>query len=238
TATATPTPVPTDTPTPLPTPYAGPFRTNGGDYLAVKRSGLAIDGSPDDWQGVPLLPLTFVQQGGENWSGEEDLTAVIRLAWDEQALYLLAEVRDDVHVQELRAYDIFNGDSVELWLDMDLAGDFDDSSHNADDYQLGFSPGNFTGSPPEGVVWFPQRRDDWRTQLQVAARPQGAGYVLEAAVPWSILGVVPRSGMVFGFAPTANDNDTPGSAAQQTILMHTPVMAWGRPQTFSNLELQ
>lgn len=238
TDTPTPTPLPSATPTPPPTPYAGPFRNNGGDYVASKRGGFIIDGFPGEWGSTPAMPLTRIQQGPENFSGPQDFAAAARLAWDDNNLYLLYEVTDDIHVQELNSYELFNGDEVELWLDANLALDFNDNNLNGDDYQFGFSAGRTPGAGAEGVVWYPQRRGDWNNQIMVAAQPQGQGYVLEAAIPWSILGLQPLSGMALGYALSASDNDTPGSAAQQTILVHTPGMAFGQPATFSNLRLQ
>lgn len=238
TGTAKPTVEPSPTPTPLLTPYAGPFRENGGDYTSAFREGIVVDGALSEWDSVPLLPLTFVQQGDENLEGPEDFAVDAQIAWDAAYLYLAARVIDDIHVQEMRSYEIFNGDGVELWLDIDLPGDFADDSWNNDDYQFGFSPGNFSDSSPEAVIWYPSRLSGGNAQLLVAAQPLESGYTLEAAIPWSLLNMQPLPGMVLGFTVTANDNDIPATAVQQTILMQTTATAWGRPTTFSNLRLQ
>lgn len=180
-----------------------------------------------------------MQQGAENYTGLADYGVSGRLAWDAVYLYLAWEVADDIHVQELGSYEMFKGDDVELWIDADLPGDFDDNSLSADDYQFGFSAGRSIGFGPEGVVWYPQRRPEWNAQLVVASQPLAEqGYTLEAAIPWAILDTTPLAGMVFGFALNASDNDVPGAAAQQTILMHTPGMVFGQPATFSNMRLQ
>ncbi|NOX61270.1 MAG: hypothetical protein GXP42_04900 [Chloroflexi bacterium] len=248
TATATPTPTvsptptptvePSPSPTPRPTPYAGPLRQNGGDYTIVRREGIVVNADLSDWRDVAPLLVASVQQGADNVTGPEDLAAFIRMAWDDAFLYYVAEVGDDVHVQALRSYQIFNGDSVELWLDTDLAGDFNDVGLNADDYQFGFSAGDFISSPAEAVVWYPRRSPQWNALIQIAAQPVGQGYIIEAAIPWSLLGLQPVAGMVMGFAVGVNDNDVPATAAQQTILVSPPTMFWGRPTTFANLRFE
>ena len=238
TATLLPTSTPTPMPTATPTPYAGPYRTNGGDTIAPYRPGIIVDGNLGEWNGINPIPLLDIQQGPENREDATDFSVDVRLAWDNQFLYLAADVTDDVHVQELGGYDLFNGDSIELWLDVALATDFDDDSLNGDDYQIGFSPGNLANHPPEGVIWYPAREANLNRSLLVSVQRQATGYTLEAATPWSVLDHRPISGMVFGFALNANDNDAPGTAAQQTILMNTSNMVWGRPTTFSNLQLE
>lgn len=60
---------------------------------------------------------------------------------------VVVRVRDDTPVQTQSGWEMFRGDSVELWLDTDLAGDFDTREGNADDWQFGFSPGNFQNLP-------------------------------------------------------------------------------------------
>ncbi|MCO6451280.1 MAG: hypothetical protein J5I90_10885 [Caldilineales bacterium] len=240
----TPTSTPTVTPTPTPaetataTPYVGPFRNNGGDYTAFRHQGIRIDGNLDDWAGIPATQVTIVQSGLENYSGAGDLSVNVRLAWDEANLYYSIDVIDDVHVQEMSGFSLYNGDSSELWIDSDLPTDFDSAIITGDDFQIGFSPGNATGNPAEAAVWYPQRRPEWNQQIVAAAALRGGGYALEAAIPWTMLNVQPRSGLVLGYAINANDNDAPDTAAQQTILMQTPGMVWGQPTSFSNLRLE
>ena len=138
TATPTPTATPPTSPTPtaLPTPYAGPFRNNGGDYTSLRTDTITIDGSLADWAGVPAIPVTALQSGAENLTGQSDLAVNARMAWDDARLYVVYEVADDLHVQPLAGFNLFNGDSTELFIDTDLAGDFPAASQNGDDFEF------------------------------------------------------------------------------------------------------
>jgi len=40
----------------------------------------------------------------------------------------------------------------------------------------------------------------------------GDGYLVEAAIPWSVLGVTPYGGLSMGFALSISDNDAAGQA--------------------------
>ena len=94
------------------------------------------------------------------------------------------------------------------------------------------------GNGPEAFVYQPQQRVDWNQQIMVAVQRVDEGYVIEAAIPWSLLGRQPAPGAAFGLAFGAFDNDLPGSAAQQTAVAHPPGLAFDRPTTYSNLRLQ
>lgn len=237
-ATPTATPLPSPTPTALPTPYSGPFRNNGGDYTGLRTESITVDGSLADWAIVPAIPVSAVQSGAENLTGQSDLAVDARVAWDDARLYVVYEVADDLHVQPLAGFNLFNGDSTELFIDADLAGDFPEASQNGDDFEIGFSAGDFAGIGPEAFVYQPQQRVDWNQQIMVAAQRVGEGYVIEAAIPWSLLGRQPAPGMAFGYALGAFDNDAPGSAAQQTAVVHPPGLAFDQPTTYGNLRLQ
>ncbi len=79
-----------------------------------------LDGRLEDW---PRLPQALIS-GAESWhpaaaefaqdGGPEDVSVEVRLAWDNQSLYLALEVRDDSFVQVASAAEIDRGDSLVL----------------------------------------------------------------------------------------------------------------------------
>ena len=69
--------------------------------------------------------------------------------WDAGNLYLAFDITDDVLVQEKTGGDMWEGDHVEFWLDADLLGDYTEMVNSGDDFQFGFSPGNFRNLKPE-----------------------------------------------------------------------------------------
>ena len=116
---------------------------------------------------------------------------------------------------------LHKGDAIELFWDGNLQGDFGINNYNEDDVQLIFTPGsivgnfdnlyyvNHSGSGNNGngiEVW------SWQTEV---------GYNLEIRIPWAVLGVQPQSGATFGYAIALSDDDTPGSAEQETQLATT-----------------
>jgi hypothetical protein len=131
---------------------------------------------------------------------------------------------------------MYKGDDIEIQLDAQLEADFAEDRLSADDYQIGLSAGNFAGRPPEAYVWLPSERDG--TMIKVAARRTANGYVLEAAIPWWVLGVQPQPERAYGFALSLSDNDTPGTSVQGCMISTSPNRtAYNNPTLLGNLIL-
>jgi serine/threonine-protein kinase len=226
--------------------YAGPKRTDNGPDISIPRALIppVIDGDLSDWQSAqpgpfPVDDVTF-RKLGRDWHGPNDLSGSFYFAWDDTSFYVAATITDNLHVQtaRTRSYDLYKGDDVELWFDTDLAGDFAVSEANADDYQLGLSPGDFAGLVPEAVFWNPDRSDARNALVRVAAqaRPGNGGYTLEAAVPWQAMGAFrPHPGSAIGFAASAGDNDQRDTPEQELMTSTGPRLQYRQPFTFGNL---
>jgi hypothetical protein len=202
----------------------------------------AIDGDISDWVGSDPnpVPAQFVTLNRNAWRGPEDLSADFYLAWDDSNFYIGALITDDVHVQfdRTRGDQLYKGDDLEIWFDVDLDGDFTRNLGNADDYQLGLSPGNFTDLGPEAFFWNPDRKAERNAMVQVKAqpRPTGNGYTLEAAVPWPAFGDFrPQPGQAIGFAASAGDNDQQGVPNQEIMISTPPSLRYRETFTFGNL---
>jgi hypothetical protein len=225
-------------------PYSGQVRKGNGPDIHVPKAlaPLSIDGDLSDWQGAPAFPAPYVTLNRSRWKGDQDLSASFNFAWDASNFYLAATITDDVHVQlpSTRGYQLYKGDDVEVWFDLNLQGDFATHEANSDDVQLGLSPGDFKTLKPEAVFWNP---DTYKTQernrtVQVAAqpRPGSQGYTLEAAVPWTSLGTFrPKPGEAIGFAASAGDNDRPDTPVQELMVSTAPSLQYRAPFTFGNM---
>ncbi|HEY0071264.1 MAG TPA: protein kinase, partial [Chloroflexia bacterium] len=236
---------------PGPITYSGPVRSGNGPDIRVPRAlePPTIDGDISDWAGaeqwaVPAADITYINEKVRDlkWEGPDDLSATFHFAWDDSNFYIGAVVTDDVHVQTgtTRGYNLYNGDDIEMWFDLDLAGDFDAGVGNSDDYQLGLSPGDFATNGPEAVFWDPDKKADRNKSVTVRAqrRPAKNGYVIEAAVPWTAFGDFrPQPGMGIGFAASAGDNDNPDVPRQELMTSTGNRLQYKQPPTFGMLYL-
>ncbi len=72
----------------------------------------------------------------------------------------------------------------------------------------------------------------------MAAVAFDAGYFLEAAIPWDVLGLKPVAGLRLGVAVSVSDNDTPGTNVQECMISAAPKREWANPTTWGTLTLE
>lgn len=213
--------------------------------LAARRGGFVdaaravappvIDGSPEDWD-QPAQPITAVVYGGDAHAGGYDLSAEAMLGWDEANLYLFVQVMDERYVQAAAGNQIYRGDSVEILLDADLAGDFDGTSNDEDDYHLGLSLGDEL-IRPTNYRWQPDDIQGSMPGIVLAGRLTAGGWDMEGTIPWSVFGIQPVEGAVYGMAFSISDNDAAGEMLQESMISTAPNRTLFNPTTWGNLRL-
>ncbi len=229
----------TDTPVP-PTAvvYEREAQQVTAQYLSKKP---VLDGDWGDWkQSTVAYPAYYVVYGLGEWEDDSDLEASFVLGWDESYLYVGVKVKDDVYAQNESGEKIFKGDSVEILLDTDLLGDFNSTSLNGDDFQLGFSPGKgSTSGAKEAYRWYPvSQKGSIISQVDVAAVSTLGIYRVELRIPWSVLQVTPSKGMRLGFLLSVSDNDDVSANVQQSMVSNAPKRVFTNPTTWGELVLK
>src|SRR5262249_36052343 len=137
--------------------YTGPAHSGNGADLRANRANRAptVDGKLDDWSGATSWSAASVVKDSKLTAPKNaaDLSARFLVGYDDSGFYLGTVVTDDVHVENklTRDFELWKGDDVELWFDTNLAGDFTKDPGDADDFQLGLSPGDFQGFTPQAV---------------------------------------------------------------------------------------
>lgn len=218
------------------------------DPSAVQRRGPSVQArflsSPPTIDGVlsdlssPSYTANTAVFGKGFVSGASDLSAVFRIAWDNDNLYVGVSVQDSSFVQLANGPGLWQGDSIEILIDSDVIGDFNVTTINQDDVQLGISPGNLTeGGKPEAYLWTPDQLEGPLTQFEAVAKKTTDGWLLEASIPWRALGITPFKDQHLGFLFSVSDNDNIGMNAQQSMVSFAPVRVIYDPTQWFDLWL-
>jgi len=183
----------------------------------------SVDGAVDDaWSATTAHEFQHVLQGSVD--GDSDLSGDWRANWDDEALYLLVDVTDDAAASDSSA--AYQDDSVEVYVDADNSKG--SSYDGTNDFQFTFprDGGELGGQQPTSVE-----------DLEWAVGETDDGYHLEAAFPWSMLGVTPESGHALGFDVHVNDDDTEGDRDAKISWFAEEDNSWQNPSLFATVRL-
>ncbi len=189
--------------------FAGP---EGGLIVAPQTDArIEIDGRLDEWDlglftNEQKIILTeengFITHGAID--DDEDFSAVIYAMYDEDSLYIAAEITDDATEDSYSGGNNYQNDCIEIWIDG--AGDdgtmTDRGGNDPDNYQYNV---DVNGSP-----WV-YRNDDATTllnQMESASDMQGTSYTLETRIPFSAIPELDLSeNRIMGFTLSFVDSD-------------------------------
>jgi hypothetical protein len=178
-------------------------------------------GTPPLFYAAPYTPALDVNAGPARFAASpialsgaslgSDSTADVRFAYDDDYLYASWVVRDaDIVVnQGGRDGELWNGDSVELFLD--VANDKATALGPNHFHFLVNVNGDLTDERGSAGHW-----DRTFTSGAVTAVVRTAtGYDVSLKVPWSALGIAPCAGLEMGLDVAANDVDALGAMPKQ-----------------------
>lgn len=196
-----------------------------------------IDGDITDWPGE-MFAITDIVYGSEYYANAADLSGQFKVAWSDTYLYLGVVVFDTRFTQTAVGSQLYLGDSLEILLDTNLTGDSGVTELNSDDFQVGISTGNLNDvAIPEAYLWYPSDRMGAISNVEIAGKLIGDGYVVEVALPWAAVGLTPSAEMTLGFLLSVSDNDMLNMNAQQSVVSFSPLRELQNPTTWSELLL-
>ncbi|MBR6372581.1 MAG: hypothetical protein IKS20_05310, partial [Victivallales bacterium] len=174
---------------------------------------IIVDGNLDDWDDVPVR---IALNGKEHLLTpkkseivtEKDISGELAFCWKPIGLYMAAKVKDDKLVQKGGGMDVFNGDHIELYIDMIPNEKGDGPKFGKKQFQIGISPGDFGVHKAEIAVAHPNGLS-LSPKAVCASEKTEDGWNLEAFIPWSDLEAGQLKGNeVIGFTAWIGDTDT------------------------------
>ena len=174
------------------------------------------------------------------WTGIDDLSAKVWVAWSDLGFHFAAEVRDDRFVQERTGVSIWANDSFQIGFDPlndGLPGEFETTTgYGPDDLEFGIA---LTPEGPQTFQWTGAPGGQGRlVDLPLAVVREGDTTRYEWTLPWAQAGgLSPTPGRAFGFNFVLLDADKPGETARYWLGL-TPGICGGKdPSQFRTFVL-
>lgn len=193
--------------------------------------GLKLDGTTTNWPGRPAEPIenSRLAQGNPN----PNLRGDFRLCWDKDTLYFLIQVKDATPMMSNKTgKSIWSADAVELFIGWQKPEQGGTMIYSDRQILMAAKP-----DPELYIVDHPE--DGAKCQILVEKSVSGDGYVLEAAIPFSVLGIDPKPEMELLFDVAIDNSDDSSSRAQQLTWNGNSKnsgdrAAWGRAKLVEN----
>ena len=202
----------------------------------AKPGAIKIDGNLDDWAGAAWIDLKEKQvydAAQAQWGGEDDVSARVAFAYDEQSIWIAARVVDDVLAGNGSGQFIWQNDCLQVAFDP-LFNPHPDGYHARDDTEIGFS---LVDGKPYAHRWGSRiaGAPGPLRGAEVAIMREGDVTCYEARVPFSELelltpGFPGRSGMC------AVVDDCDGDGRKGALAWTSGVADVKGPSTFGVLE--
>ncbi len=201
---------------------------NKNEYFWYYPFSIAIDAQKDPWydgltnpeDGMIYLParsfLRDINASGPE-GGDEDISAIVWMAWDETYLYVYDEVKDD-NIQVSNSTN-WENDCIELKFDPDpsILGTTGTAEMrlSAYDVDMAQEPAGVDNINVDQRLWDVDGNNFVPTEDDYARDETDDGYILEFRIPWEFVNSDPvygrlifvGEGEIFGMAINQADND-------------------------------
>ena len=155
----------------------------------------------------------------------DDLSATARVLWDDDNIYYLVEVTDDVLSDDSDEAQPWTDDSVEIYID---GGNEKATAYDANDAQITMrrtmrnQPGGTAVNYDGHFTWMVTETD--------------TGYILEMAIAATGIPQTLAAGTQIGFEVQINDDDD-GDGGDNTIKLFNPGSSWRNPSLLATATL-
>ncbi|WP_205857143.1 sugar-binding protein, partial [Phytoactinopolyspora endophytica] len=175
---------------------------NAGEFTPSTQQTITVDGTLDELSSAHTVNLaTDGTVKMDDYAGADDLSGTVAVTWDDENLYLSAEITDDTHAQDApETAGIWAGDSIQLSAQAGTPGEAGSW------YQYGLA---LRG---EDVLVHKWSSTDGSTgsvvDADAAINRSGTTTTYEIALPWDthLAPIDPDHGML-AFSMLVNDND-------------------------------
>lgn len=195
-----------------------------GLEISKSTTPILVDGNVEtQWNDIIESGIAKKSAGVIN--SPNDLSATVKSMWDNTYLYLLIQAVDD-NLKIDAANNPWDDDSFELYVD---AGNEKSATYDANDKQLAFK------ADPSGML---NVTNNTTTGIKKGFVANSNGYIIELAVPWSLIGITPMLNSQIGLEFSVNDRDNATAREGQLSWNDATGLAWQKPSVFGTAILK
>ncbi len=209
---------------------------------AYKNEAITIDGKLDEWNldsPAEVKDAAQIIRDGAVWQGETDCSASFYLAWDEENLYMAAQVTEDTPLGAIEMLPIDGEDNLKLYISTDPTADPERTEYGTNDFLVYFvmdepywdTAIDRSMVPKENRQRFVSTGMDGGESVlegyECAVEMTTGGFNWEAVIPWSCFSnknipvYVPQTGDVLSCNFVITDISYPCPGTE-----YIPQMAW------------
>ena len=178
----------------------------------IPRLEVTIDGETSDWGDEGLKVVSLPGPHGK-LRAANDFDPSFSIGWNDRGLLLLVRVKDNVVHEWEDDSALSLGDSVEVFMAPTLGA--------SGGYRCVMTPG---AAPKHAarcrLLRYGKAKASGKLAADVAGRKTPDGYVMEALLPWTNLGMAPRVGGEVAMQLLATDDDRKGDRHRFRALWH------------------
>lgn len=188
---------------------------------------ITIDGTIDAiWNNASIPTASTTKLVNGTVSNAADLSGSFKALWDDTYLYILADITDDITMNE--STNSYDDDAVEIYLDIN---NNKGTTYSATDvqYTFGWDDGTIVGALPTGRS---------TAGITYSAVARTGGYSIEARIPWATVQGTPATGQLIGIDFMVNDDDDGGERDAKLSWNAATDNAWQDPSLFGTAVLE
>jgi hypothetical protein len=184
-----------------------------------------IDGTigESEWGGVTIA-VDNVLSGIGAPKNESDLSGIAEVMYDDRAIYVLADIKDDVIAPDATG-STYKNDNVEVYVDPQTSNSQEYGEYSG---QYRFMPDGSYGGGKEGS----------EEAVEFAVSETDDGYVMEIAVLWEQIGTTPEAGQNIGFEVHYTDNDEENDRSAKLAWANESDSAYGSRLSWGTARLE
>lgn len=181
-----------------------------------------------------LYPVDAIPAG--LWRGKDDLSARVKLSYDDRTFKLKVYVKDDVHISRHNHLHIWNQDAIQFGFD--TANEEGKSMEKYAEFCMALTPRG-----PELFCYKDinaQKNEQVIADAKLAIRRENDNTtVYDCAIPWKYLGELKKNpGKIFGFNLVTLDQDTPRGGVLYWMQLSPGITGGRNPALFRKFYLK